>query len=120
MPEIDTAINANAHPGFEHRLVRNLQPIRGFALAFSLYHLFDLGIAEAILSQSSQPISRLANRLDLDPARLQGFLLFLQVEGFVQIDGDAVRPLEKLLDMRGAWPWYEMLIGGYAQTYLDM
>jgi len=112
----DSAIPA----GFEDRLVRNLQPIRGFALAFSLYHLFDLGIADGMLGEPSQSIHALAGRLNLDPVRLEGLLLFLQAEGFVQIESGHVSALGKLSDMREAWPWYEMLIGGYAQTYSAM
>jgi 2-ketoarginine methyltransferase len=120
MLENDGTIDVNAHRGFEKRLIEHLQPIRGFALATSLYHLFDLGIADAIAAEASQPISGLANRLGLDPVRLEGLLYFLQVEEFVQIRGGDVSPLRKLFDVREVWPWYEMLIGGYAQTYLDM
>jgi len=120
MIEFDAAAGPGLHPGFENRLVEQLQPIRGFALAASLYHLFDLGIAAALTDGPAQPISGLADRLGLDATRLTGFLLFLQVEGYVRVDGDTVGPLAKLSALREAWPWYEMLIGGYAQTYLDM
>jgi 2-ketoarginine methyltransferase len=120
MPGIDPSILANAHHGFEDQLVDHLQPIRGFALASSLYHLVDLGLADAMIEGGAQPVSDLAQKLDLDPVRLEGFLLFLQAEGYVRFQNGAVSPLEKLSEMRKVWPWYEMLIGGYAQTYLDM
>lgn len=107
-------------PTFEAWLVEQLQPIRGFALASALYHLFDLGIAQSLIETSPWTISGLAERHDLDEARLKGFLAFLQVEDFLKIEEAVVRPLPRLLEMEKAWPWYEMLIGGYAQTYLDI
>jgi 2-ketoarginine methyltransferase len=116
----DASAYENTHPGFEGRLVEQLDPIRGFVLASSLFHLFDLGIAEDLLCVRTQSVSEMAHRFDLNRDRLEGLLLFLQVEGFVQISGDVVSASQKLVEMREAWPWYEMLIGGYAQTYLDM
>jgi 2-ketoarginine methyltransferase len=120
MIESNALIAPPPDAGFEERLVRNLQPIRGFAVAAALYHAFDIGIADAVLNECGQQLERLATRFGLDETRLRGFMNFLQAEGFIVLDGDAVHPLDRLAEMREAWPWYEMLIGGYARTYLDI
>jgi 2-ketoarginine methyltransferase len=117
---LDPTVFANAHPGFEARLVAQLQPIRNFALAVSLYHLCDLGIADLVRAEPGITIDHLAARLGLDPVRLEGFAAFLHVEGYLVLRDGTVAPGEALQPMLEAWPWYEMLIGGYARTYLDM
>lgn len=104
----------------EDLLVTHLQPIRGFALASALYHLFNTGVAEALLAPQRASISSLAEQFDLHRARLEGLLLYLQAEGYLRLAGEWVQPTPKLSEARTAWPWYEMLIGGYAQTFLDL
>lgn len=120
MNAIDPSVFGGAHPGFETRLVQHLQPIRGFALATSLFHLFSLGVADKLILDGPIAVSDLAEARDLDADRLHGFLLFLHAEGFLRLEEEIVTPLDPLREIAEAWPWYEMLIGGYAQTYLDM
>lgn len=106
--------------GFEDWLVEQLQPIRGFALAAAIYHLFDLGLAETLLHGPAQSTGALAAHHDLDRKRLMALLHFLQAEDFLRLDGETVQALPRLRDMEKAWPWYEMLIGGYGRTFLDI
>jgi 2-ketoarginine methyltransferase len=100
---------------FQRRLIDNIQPIRHFFLAQVLHHALDLRVFSALAEEPGIELKALADRLDLDPQRLLGLLLFLQNEGYV------VDERGWLLTGRGSElpvfaPWYEMLVGGYAPT----
>ena len=104
--------NAN----FELRLVDALKPIRAFALAQGIYHLFESGIFEQI-DRGDLPIHSLAKSLNMRPDRLEGFLRFLANEDLVSLEGGTVSLTERGQNLRDFRPWYELLIGGYAQTF---
>jgi 2-ketoarginine methyltransferase len=106
--------------GFETALVDSLQPIRGYALALALNHLFETGLFEAIAWRKSADIEDVADLLHLDRSRLTGFLLYLQVEQYVQVHGSQVELTEKGRGLARFKPWYEMLIGGYGETFANI
>ena len=106
----------------EERLISGLQPIRQFVLAQALYYFMDIGIQEVIASsRHSFTIEDLAKKFNLHEGRLRGFIQYLANEGFVLlVDGDTVALTaagEEISDFR---PWYTLLVGGYAQTLLQL
>ena len=105
----------------EERLANGLQPIRQFVLAQALFNFMNLGIAEAIGDSIDKTVSSLAEKLGLHEHRLSGFLRYLANEGYVLLSSSGVVSLtatgHDILDFR---PWYTLLIGGYAQTFLQL
>jgi 2-ketoarginine methyltransferase len=105
---------------FEDRLVRALQPIRRFVLAIAIYQLFDSGLFKDLAQ--SRPVSthELARRRGLDYERLDALLRYLRNEGIVlQLEGGfALAPLGEAF--AEAEPWYTMLVGGYAESFLQI
>lgn len=101
---------------FEYRLVEALQPIRGLALANGIHHMFVSGVHDA-LAQAPDTVDNLAKSLALDPGRVAGFLHYLANEDLVELDGDEVRLTPRAAGLAEFRPWYELLVGGYAQTF---
>ena len=105
---------------FEPRLIEALQPIRQFALAAALYHLFETGLYDAL---SAEPVTdaRLAKQLGFDRERLVALLKYLRNEAYVSETAEhhySLTPKGRALEpFRG---WYVMLIGGYGRTLLDL
>ena len=112
-----TTVTAGVAPTFEADLVEALQPIRGFALAAAIRAFFDVGLFAAMEQRAFVGISAMAESLALDAERVRGFLLYLHVEGFVTVAGDAASVTAKALRFKPILPWYEMLIGGYGETF---
>ncbi|WP_328428162.1 2-ketoarginine methyltransferase [Streptomyces sp. NBC_00443] len=102
--------------GFELRLIEALQPVRGFALAQGIYHLFSSGLYERI-ADGPQSVQEVAAALELDAARTSGFLRYLANENYVTLRGDTVALTEKGRGLGPYRPWYELLVGGYAETF---
>ena len=105
----------------EERLTDALQPVRGFVLAQALYHFMNTGV-QATLSTTPKITARdLSLRLGLEEERISGLLQYLANEGFVEyLDGNAVSLTpsgEEIADFR---PWYTLLVGGYAQTFMQI
>src|SRR6516225_8036184 len=74
---------------FECRLIEALQPIRGFALAQAIYHLFASGLFDHIVDRDVD-LDDLATSVEMDPERLAGFLRFLANEDLVSMRGRIV------------------------------
>ena len=104
----------------EERLALALQPIRGFVLAQALFHFMDQGIQAAIGSSNSFKVNELAESLKLNERRLFGFLQYLANEGFVELDNESVRLTSKGRGIADFFPWYKLLVGGYAQTFQQL
>jgi 2-ketoarginine methyltransferase len=104
---------------FENDLVEAIQPIRYFALASSIYHLFSSGIYELIKDQPYD-LNQLAETLDLDPTKLKGLLEYCSNESLVTIDGYQISLTEQGKRFSRFKGWYEMFIGGYGNTFLQM
>lgn len=106
-------------PDFERRLVENTQPIRNFVLAQAIHHAFDLGVFAAIDASGGISAPDLAVKLDLESERLLGLLQFLQNEGYL-VDDKGWRITGKGHELQEFAPWYEMLVGGYATTFVQL
>ncbi|MFH8495193.1 2-ketoarginine methyltransferase [Streptomyces coeruleorubidus] len=102
--------------GFELRLIEALQPVRGFALAQGIYHLFDSGLYER-LADGPQEVSAMSASLGLDASRTSGFLRYLANENYLSLSGDTVSLTDKGRALGPYRPWYELLVGGYAETF---
>lgn len=111
--------NTKATDTFETGLIDALQPIREFAKACAIYHLFDLGIYDH-LAATDDNLDNLAAQLSLDKEPLQGFLHYLHNEGLVCFLSKQIMltsQARKLAPYRG---WYTMLVGGYGNTFLQV
>ncbi|MFD7464761.1 2-ketoarginine methyltransferase [Streptomyces tendae] len=102
--------------GFELRLIEALQPVRGFALAQGIHHLFTSGLYERVAA-GPQRVADVADSLELDPSRTAGFLRYLANEDYVTLSGDIVALTDKGRALGAYRPWYELLVGGYAETF---
>ena len=104
---------------FEQRLAEALQPIRFFALAHALYVVMDCGVYDTLDAESGLGTTTIAARHGLDAQRLQALCHYLANEGYLVEDGGwyLTGKARALAPFR---PWYTLLIGGYAQTFLQL
>jgi len=65
-------------------------------------------------------IEALAKYKSMDISKLRGFCWYLHNEDIVQITDDQVSLTQKGRDFEVIEPWYIMLIGGYAETFLGV
>ena len=103
---------------FENYLIEAIQPIRNFALASSIYHLFETGIFDQIHDWCE--IKDLVCNLELEEQKLVGFLLYLNNEKIIIIKDGKTKLTKKGLSFALARSWYTMLIGGYGNTFLQI
>jgi len=111
---------AGAPPIREHDLAVGLLPIRYLALAHVIQALHTTGLAD-LLAGKALTVEDLAVQLELDPDRLQHLLYYLINEGLVEVDAGGRYEMSS----RGqayvtCRPWYELLVGGYAQTFSEL
>jgi 2-ketoarginine methyltransferase len=102
---------------FERQLVSALQPVRNWALAQCLYHLFDTGIYAALADVEPATVGNLSMRLGMDADRLDGFLTYLCNEGYLTRSPDGVARSAKGVALAPFEPWYTLLIGGYTHIF---
>jgi 2-ketoarginine methyltransferase len=107
-------------PEFEYHLVQALQPIRGFALAAVLYQFFDSGLFEAVRDIGAVGAEELAGQRKLDPERTLVLLRYLTVEGFLDESDGRFSVTDRATDLVPYLPWYNLLIGGYGNTFLEL
>lgn len=101
---------------FERRLIENVDPVRQFFLASTLYHALGLGVLRALDTGPGRDTAALAEELRLDASRLGALLRYLQNETYVLDDG-GWRLTAKGREVQEFAPWYQMLVGGYASTF---
>ena len=104
----------------EARLIEAIQPIRYFSLAVCIYHLFDTGIYDFLMKNGSVSVSQLINHFGLDDKKLRGFLKFLRNEHILIESNDSFQLGPKGIELGDFRGWYIMMIGGYAETFLQM
>lgn len=107
-------------PNMEVQLIESTQPIRYFTLAVSIYHLFDTGLFNVFIETGSASVCNLANRMELDEEKLQGFLKYLKNEQIVIEKNDEFQLSPKGIELGDFRGWYIMMIGGYAETFLQI
>lgn len=105
----------------EERLILGLQPIRQFVLAQALHHFMATGIQGAIAAAHTASLQDLARQLHLRENRLRGFLRYLANEGYVELlDDGSVRLTASGKEIADFRPWYTLLVGGYAPSFLQL
>lgn len=101
---------------FEQRLVSALQPVRQFALAQVLYHFMDTGLYDA-LAQEPRTVEVVSEQLRMDERRVEGVLTYLVNEGYVRRTEDGFTLTSKARETKPFQPWYQLLVGGYSETF---
>lgn len=104
----------------EAELIHALQPIRFYTLATCLFHLFDSGVYDTLVTDESLPLAQLAARHGLDQPKLEALLKFLRNEGMLSQTGDCFQLTSAGRDIGRFRAWYTMFIGGYGQTFLQV
>lgn len=104
----------------ENRLVDGIQPIRGFVLATTIQHLFATGLYDRISAKPGITLDALAADQGYDPVRLKALLTFLSHEDYLTLHEDGVTLTAKGRDAAEVRPWFEMMIGGYGETFLQV
>jgi 2-ketoarginine methyltransferase len=105
----------------EEGLTTALQPIRQFVLAQALYHFMNMGIQDRLAGATTLTIHDLSEDLNLNENRLGGFLAYLANEGFVELlTKGGVRLTAVGSTISAFQPWYTLLVGGYAQTFIEL
>ncbi|MEU4833172.1 2-ketoarginine methyltransferase [Streptosporangium sp. NPDC023615] len=103
---------------FEIRTIAAIQPIRQFFLAQVLEYSMTSGLMDALTGE--RKLDDLAAGLSLDSERVAGLLRYLAAEGIV-IDPERQPELTaKGREFLAFRPWYELLIGGYGGTLLEL
>jgi 2-ketoarginine methyltransferase len=103
----------------ECRLIEALQPARNYFLAQVIEFGLRSGLFERIAAQPGEPVTRLGDDLGYTETRLIGLFRYLAAEGIIS---DAAAPTltqrgQEFLQFRS---WYELLIGGYGSTLLEL
>lgn len=104
---------------FEHRLVEALQPIRFFALAQALHVVMDSGVYDTLDAEPGLDAATIAKQHGLDPERFQALCHYLANEGYI-VEDDGWRLTDKARALAPFRPWYTLLVGGYAETLLQL
>jgi 2-ketoarginine methyltransferase len=105
--------------GFVERLVDALQPVRSGFVASCVYTLMRTGLARSLLDRPAG-VAALARQHGMSPRRLEGLLLFLVNEGYVERTGDRYALSEKGEEVLEFEPWYTLLVGGYWATLAQL
>jgi 2-ketoarginine methyltransferase len=105
----------------EGEIIEAIQPIRHFVLASCLYHFFDSGVYDTLLSGVDNSLAGLAARHGFDQWKLEGLLNFLHSEGIVEKDeGPQFYLTAKGKELGTFRAWYTLFIGGYGNTFLQI
>jgi 2-ketoarginine methyltransferase len=105
---------------FEKNLIKNIQPIRNYVLAISIYNLFESGLYDVLLKGKGVKISELVCKYNFDEKRVCGFIKYLCNEKIVKISKEVVALTAEGKAFNEIKPWYTMLVGGYGETFLQM
>ena len=105
----------------EGELGRALQPIRGLALANAVFAALECGLLE-VLHRGAAETDNLAASLQLHPQRLQSLIDYLANEGVVErgTPPNCISLTKYGQSFLRARPWYELLVGGYANTFSQL
>ncbi|WP_035723624.1 2-ketoarginine methyltransferase [Bradyrhizobium sp. ARR65] len=104
---------------FEAVLIEKLEPIRGFFLAQAIFHFFSSGLFDS-LAEKPKSVGTLAAEHRLNSDRLTAFMQYLGNENIVVFDGSIVQLTSSAREFGQYRPWYELLVGGYAETLLQI
>ncbi len=103
----------------ENRLVEALQPVRHYFLAQVVDFGLRSGLFERIETRPGIPVAELGEALGYTLPRLVGLLRYLATEGIVS-EVEAPSLTQRGRDFLQFRPWYELLLGGYGSTLLEL
>lgn len=98
-----------------NRLIEALEPFSGFVQSAVLYNLIEHGILEQIVV-NGVPARKALEAVVTTPERVEALQLFLRTAGYTEDD----RATDKLVQIWEARGWYQMMIGGYGRTFLEI
>lgn len=102
----------------EDVLVAGLEPFRGFVLSTAIYAMQRSGLERELAAGAS--LDQLVDGGRRDRARLAALLDYLGAAGLVASDGETFTLTDLAHTYREAGVWYEMMIGGYGQTFISL
>ena len=85
-------------------------------MAQGIHHFFLSGLFDR-MTLGPQRVQDLADALEMDGQRLLGFLMFLANEDLVDLRNDVTELTTRSRELEPFRPWYELLVGGYAETF---
>ncbi|WP_067651206.1 methyltransferase [Nocardia harenae] len=98
-----------------NRLIDALEPFSGFVQSAVLYNLLEHGVVEQLVVNGVSARKALESVVTT-PERVDALALFLRTAGYV-VDDRATDKLVRIWEARG---WYQMMIGGYGRTFLEI
>ncbi|MEV6559413.1 methyltransferase domain-containing protein [Nocardia sp. NPDC051756] len=98
-----------------NRLIEALEPFSGYVQSAVLYNLIEHGVLEQIVV-NGVPARKALESVITTPERVEALQLFLRTAGYTDND----RATDKLVQIWEARGWYQMMIGGYGRTFLDI
>lgn len=104
----------------EQELVSRIEPIRQMFFAQAVHELIRLGIATAVQEGTGVSPEELAKRLGLDSGRLDALLEYAVNEELLFKSNGLFSSTLRLREYCEVAPWYEMLVGGYGRSFLDL
>lgn len=105
----------------ENELAKSLNPIRNMFLAQVVHALFETNVFEELKGNTTQNIDMIAEKTKISTYRLEGLVLYLKHEGLVALNGNQTPFLtEEGVSLENSKPWYQLLVGGYGKTLLDL
>ena len=105
---------------FETKLVRAIEPIKQYALAFAIYHCFESGVFQAVEQGKANTLEHLAEYLIVDKVRLSALIGLCEAEDIFSRNGDVYALTTKGREIMQCRGWYEMFVGGYATTFMQL
>ncbi|GAA1043387.1 2-ketoarginine methyltransferase [Streptomyces murinus] len=103
----------------ESHLVRALEPFRGYVLSTMIFTLQQSGLQDQFAAGTT--VDALVGAKKLDRARLAAMADYWVAAGLLDRSADGVLTLTDLARAyEEARPWYEMMVGGYGQTFLAL
>jgi 2-ketoarginine methyltransferase len=100
----------------ESKLVASLEPFKGFVESCVLYGLRKTAMLEDLVR--GETFSDLVSSREMDAARMKAVQHFLITADY--LDPHTDRATQKLKDVFDARGLYEMMIGGYGETFLNL
>ena len=100
------------------RVISALQPVRNYFLAQTLWFALESSLLETLNARQRMSAAQICEATGWAPYCVQGLLYFLRTENIVVgPDADITYCLSQLgSDVLFSRPWYELLVGGYAET----
>ena len=101
----------------ESKLVASLEPFRGYVESCVLFGLLKTNMMQELVEEGKS-FSDIIVTESMDATRMEAGRLFLVTADY--LDASSAMATQKLKDVFEARGWYEMMIGGYGETFLNL